>query len=405
MKKKLQLLIFCYSLSQGKGGAEKIAKDLINEMSRRGHKIFAGYCGKAQPSYALEEGVDLVPWRVEKESIKQYRSRVLDIRPDAFFVFYFNNELVEYAKLAWNTGIPFGMQECTNPERLCYEKWINNSGRDARSCWERELIASSATRIRMVMPGYELSFPQYIRQNVRAFTNSSPSGFERARPAGYDAKKKRIITIGGLKRNKNLALLLNAFALIKDDFPEWEIHCYGIVPQDVHPYHVEIFDLIDDKRMKNQIFFYGPTDALSEEYAKAHLHTLTSLSEGCPNCILEAMGQGLPSIGISSCQGTNRLIQHGENGLLVENDENGESMAQGLRELLSAPELREKMGQQAYEDSLQFEPEKTFDRWEQLFYEMAEYKNDPKRLLEEQMAVDRERALHMARCRRRYLSV
>jgi glycosyltransferase involved in cell wall biosynthesis len=115
------------------------------------------------------------------------------------------------------------------------------------------------------------------------------------------------------------------------------------------------------------------------------------------------MSVGLPSIGFSDCPGTNELIRHEVNGLLATAEDRVAGLEAVLRRLMSSPELRSRLGQKAFEDSKAFDPQKIYDQWEQLFYEAADYKNDPERLMREQMAIDAERALHAKRMRFRLL--
>jgi len=395
------MFFYCNSLSQGKGGAETIATNLTTEMAVRGHKIWVGYNGTngKKPYYRQHNSISLVPWEKNKP-FQHYQNRISQLGLDLFFAFYADRQLLDVRKFCCES-IPFGMQECTNPERLCFNNWKNRTGRKMHSTWERELIASSATRIRMVMHGYEKSFPPYVRQNVRSFPNPAPHVLRIAKPAGYPNGIKKIITVGGLKINKNLPLLIKAFSRLCAKFPEWEIHNYGMLIDDKKKYHREILELISAHHIERKIFFHGPTDDIFSEYAQSHIHVIPSLSEGCPTCILEAMAHGLPSVGIENCPGTNELIRDGIDGLLVQNDNTGEKLAEGLATLMNSPHLRESLGKQALDAAKKYQAKDTYDQWEKMFYEMAAYKNDPERLLREQIAVDKERALHMARCRQK----
>jgi len=399
---KMKLFIFCSSLSGGKGGAERIATNLVSEMINRGHDVYVGYNGYKDPAYTQDSKAILTPWN-RKKSIEHYQKKVIELNPDCCFVLYFGRSLMEHRKMFSISGIPFGMQECTNPKRLCYNNWINKTDRKGLPVWEREMIASSAARIRMVMPGYEKSFPPYIRQNVRAFPNSVPSVQHRAKPSGQNTAIKKIIIIGGLKKHKNLTLLIKSFSRLSTDYPEWEIHDYGIKFDEKNQYHHEISELLIKYGIKNNIIFHGPVDDIFPEYAGSHIHAITSLSEGCPTAVLEAMAHGLPSIGISSCPGTNDLIHHNKNGILVDYDKDGEGLAKGLHTLMSSPSLRDDMGDQAHIDSKLYRNKEVYDQWENLFREMISYKHSPDKLLHEQKAIDYERAMHMVRCRQKYL--
>ncbi|MBM9602686.1 glycosyltransferase [Desulfopila inferna] len=400
MGDKLKLFLFCESLSHGRGGAERIVTNLAFEMIKRGHLVCLGFDGSGAPAYQQHEDALFAPWN---KSIPpyEYKNNLIEQGYDVFFVFYFARHIMNFFRLNAESKIPFGMQECSNPKRICLQTWRNTTGRIAHSSWERELIASAATRIRMVMPGYEKSFPQYIRQNTRAFPNSVPDVSNRATPAGNGLAPNKIIIIGGHKKNKNFLLLLEAFIKIEKEFPDWEIHNFGSPLKMDNAYHTVIMNKVASSQLKNRVFFHPATKDIFAEYAAAHIHAIPSLNEGCPTCVLEAMAHGLPSVGLASCPGTNELIKNGKNGLLVKDDITGGEMAQALTELMNSPHLRESLGNQALYDAKKYQAKDTYDQWEKMFYEMAAYKNDPERLLREQIAVDKERALHMARCRQK----
>ena len=69
---------------------------------------------------------------------------------------------------------------------------------------------------------------------------------------------------------------------------------------------------------------------------------LTSLNEGLPLSILEAMAAGLAVVA-TRVGGTPELVTHGETGLLVE-PEDAVSTAEAIRELLTDVDLRSRMG-------------------------------------------------------------
>jgi len=392
----MKIFLFMNSLSVGKGGAEYISSSLANEMAKRGHDVYMGYYGPKIPAYHISKEVNLFSWDRAKDDIWAYREKIIDLDVDVFFIFYTNNLLKELYKLVHNTNIPFGVQECTNPDRLIWNNWESDS--IEKTIWERELIASAATRLRMVMPGYEMSYPEYIRQNVRAFSNFALPPVEKK---VNDKRRHRIINIGGMKENKNLLPLLNAFTRLSGDFKTWDLYVYGKRADYKNPYNKQIIDIVEENDLKNRVFMTGPVDDISNEYLKSDIHVISSLSEGCPTCVLEAMAHNIPSIGIVTCHGTNELIKNNHNGLLVGNDEKGEELELAMRELMSDSLKRNDMGAAAYEDSKKFTPEEIYDLWEGLFEEMLEYKFAPSRRLEEQMEVDYERALHMERCRER----
>ena len=67
---------------------------------------------------------------------------------------------------------------------------------------------------------------------------------------------------------------------------------------------------LDDK-----IILLGFQNNTTELLKKSSIYVFTSLSEGTPNTILEAMASGLPVIS-SDVGGISQIILHGENGFL-----------------------------------------------------------------------------------------
>jgi glycosyltransferase involved in cell wall biosynthesis len=79
-----------------------------------------------------------------------------------------------------------------------------------------------------------------------------------------------------------------------------------------------------------------------EHYGQASVVALSSLSEGMPNVILEAMAMGLPTVA-TAVGGVPELVSHGRTGFLaLAGDVVG--LAQGLDRLLASKDLRRDFG-------------------------------------------------------------
>ena len=254
------------------------------------------------------------------------------------------------------------------------------------------------------MDSYIQSFPDYIKPRVKAFSNPSCPQDLIAAPGRNDAQKV-IINIGGMKRNKNLLCLIDSFAPLAHKFPDWIIKIYGkINTNNVNKSYIdEVYKRINSYNLNKQIQICGPSEDIFEKFINSHIHAITSLSEGCPTCVLEAMATGVPSIGFDDCSGTNELIKNGKNGLLVLHTDRVNNFSHALRKLMVSAELREEMGKKAWKDSKSFAPKRIYDQWEQLFYEAAEYKSDPNRLFRQQMDINPEKALHARRMREKLI--
>lgn len=401
----LKLLLHISTLSTGKGGAERVAMELACEMRRRGHQVYIVYKKHSTvfPSYSGSEDIVFLPY----ERLSQLTYLIININPSTVLGFYFNKfSLLEILLSMINLNTPLCIQECTNPYRLINNNWRKGNTIVPDGAWERDVLTSRAARIRLTMPEYAESFSPYIRRQVRCFPNPAPRQSLRAETRGLDLPWKEILLLNGFKPNKNFLPLIHAFALLAERFPDWRLKVLGSIPalDKRNAYHEEIFSTVESCRIADRVMFEPAADDVFPHYARAQIHVIASLSEGCPTVVLEAMSVGLPSIGYADCCGTNQLIRHGENGLLADPTDRVEGLRAALERLMSSASLRVSMGARALEDSAKYAPEQIYDQWEQLFYEAAEFGDDPEKLFREQAEVSREHALHARRMRNALLS-
>lgn len=98
-------------------------------------------------------------------------------------------------------------------------------------------------------------------------------------------------------------------------------------------------------RLRNRVHMRGqlPPHRIPELLEQADVLVLTSLFEGRPNVVLEAMAAGLPVIA-SRISGVTELVQHEITGLLFEPG-NVPALAECIMRLDRDPELRARMGE------------------------------------------------------------
>ncbi len=170
-------------------------------------------------------------------------------------------------------------------------------------------------------------------------------------------KEKRIISVGRLHLQKNQKMIIEAFARIVDDFPEWKLVIYGEGPQR------ETLELrIKNLELENKILLPGRNENIIEELNKSEIFAFSSDYEGMSNAVVEAFCVGLPII-TTKVSGTVDFIRNGENGFLLDiGDING--MEKAMRTLMSREDLRKKMREKNIKDSDIFRIEPIFSQWE-----------------------------------------
>lgn len=129
----------------------------------------------------------------------------------------------------------------------------------------------------------------------------------------------------------------------------------------------ELDDLAGSLGVSDLIKYVGavPYDKLEKSYQSADIFVLTSLSEGMPSVILEAMGCGLPIVA-SDVGGNNEIVKEGENGYLIKGD-NEELIANRLASLINDPQLRQDFGAKSRELAQQYDWKNIMKQYNELY--------------------------------------
>lgn len=156
-------------------------------------------------------------------------------------------------------------------------------------------------------------------------------------------KNKEIVSVGRLDNNqKNQLLLINTFADLSKEFPDYKLIIYG-EGDDRKLYESEIKKL----NMESLIFLPGRVSNPIQYIKNSEIFVLTSNYEGMPNALIEAMSIGLPCVSTDcSGGGAKSIIKNNLNGILVEKD-NKEALTSAIRSLLKDKEHAISMGKNA----------------------------------------------------------
>ncbi|MCS7231648.1 MAG: glycosyltransferase family 4 protein [Elusimicrobiota bacterium] len=148
-------------------------------------------------------------------------------------------------------------------------------------------------------------------------------------------KEKVVYSIGRLSRQKNYHLLIEAIAKLKN---------VSLTIIGNGPLRSELEDFANKKNIKIRFIEKVENEKLSEILKDADVFVLSSLFEGHPKALTEAMACGIPCVGVN-VEGIRDIIINGENGLLSEPNE--KDLAEKIKLLLENKELAEKLGNNA----------------------------------------------------------
>lgn len=208
------------------------------------------------------------------------------------------------------------------------------------------------------------SFDQeyFSKRNKNVVVMPNPSSFEVARLSINKERNKEILAIGQLDRyhHKGFDNLLKIAHRVQKVAPEWKFMIAGGGDQGRR--HLE--KLKDDLKVKN-VTFLGQRSDIKDLLLASEIYVLPSRFEGLPMTLIEGMSQGTACIAYNCVSGPSDIINDRYDGLLVE-DQNLESMVDGLLELIQNTELRKKLQKNAPSAVEKFSVETIVNKWENL---------------------------------------
>ena len=164
-----------------------------------------------------------------------------------------------------------------------------------------------------------------------------------------------------LNKIKNQKLLIEAFARLSADFPDWRVRLLG---KNSTSYAKACRTLVAKRGLTDRVDIVGFTDDLAGEYSRAEFIAFPSVLEGFPLAILEAAAFALPAVAQSSLPGAHDIVKDGETGFVA--DEGVSAYADALSRMMLDGELRRRLGVNARERcAAEYSKERILREWEE----------------------------------------
>lgn len=241
------------------------------------------------------------------------------------------------------------ISERNDPKRLSrYKQWDVL----ARKLYNRADLVTANTR------GALRDMSGYVEAGKLAFvpnplTLPNGNGHERGGvPSPF------ILNVGRMVWDKAQEVLLDAFALLGEDFAGWRLAVIGDGRLDgdlrAQAERLGIADRVDWHGVVRDPFAF---------YRDATIFAMPSRVEGTPNALLEAMSCGLPVVVSDGAPGPLELVEDGVTGLVVPVNDPA-ALAAALSRLAGDKELRRRLGEAARARVSEYDLPRALAAWE-----------------------------------------
>lgn len=215
--------------------------------------------------------------------------------------------------------------------------------RNFKRWFQKKLLLATADRV--VLVGHVLaSLPIFARALATGRAIYIPNGIDlenaqrQLRNAGEVERhpdEPRIVSIGRIHPQKNLAQLIHAFALANRQIPMRLVLVGGGKPKRID----ELVNLSSDLGVSDRVEFAGETKQVFARLKSADLFALVSLWEGSSTALLEALAAQVPVIASRQAGDAAHVLDDGRYGVLVDANDS-EDIARGiLRQVGESPVL------------------------------------------------------------------
>lgn len=343
----------------GAGGTEHVVSLVANHWSRQGHEvtIITFEAPTSEAYYPIDPHIDI--WRLGGAgrprsnlhsglmAFRRMRKLAAALRASrpTFILSFLTRTNVLTLLAGWRLGVPIIVSERNNPE-------LQPVGRGWKRL-QRWLYPRAFGLVTMTRGALE-TFPPIMRKRGWVVPNASDL------PPGWNSRRQdnTLTAVGRLTHQKGFDLLLEAFAKIAPDLPEWHLRIWGEGEERAN---------LEAQRnrlgLADRVSMPGVTKRPGEWVETADVFVLSSRYEGWGIVLLEAMAAGIPTVSFRCQWGPEEMISDGEDGILVER-EDIDALATALGRILRDPLLRYHLGRDAEQSARRFTQERVLAEWD-----------------------------------------
>jgi len=361
----MEILFAIKSINAVGGGAERVLAEISNGLAERGHRVSIltydlPYGNSFYPLHRSINRINLGIGNTEgRSTIFETLQRIISLRRT---VAQANPDVV--VGFMHSMFIPLGLALLGTKFPVIASEHIGVEHYRSRP-YERLLLKLTpyiTKKTTVISEKLRNGFNVQLRNHMIVIPNpvSVPKDNRTGRIKS-SFTRKRILSVGRLVPQKDHQTLIEAYSILADDFREWDLRIFG--DGELRP---QLETQVKALGLEGRVQLAATTPNVTEEYLCAQLFVNSSRYESFGLATAEAMTYRLPVVGFADCSGTNELIRHNHNGILVQGANRANVLADGMRRLMSSSELRQSLGNAGPSSMAAFSTEKICCQWEEL---------------------------------------
>ena len=326
-----KVMFVCQSL--GNGGAERVVSVLTDELSEADYRVFILTMTKEKQVYNINENVEIVaPHKNYNAGILGKLQRVKIIRDEIIkhkidVVVAFSHYNAMFSVIA-SYGLPVRIigSERNDPAQLKNRKILNST---------RNILYKKLDCLVCQTDEAKAYFPNKIQEKTTIILN--PISASIIDPYCGE-KEKKIVTFCRLEPQKNLRMLIDAFEMLYEVYPDYELNIYGEGSE-----RENLLNYIVSKGLVNVISIKPFCKDVHQKVMKATIFALPSNYEGLSNSMIEAMALGIPTVVTDCpCGGARMVIENNKNGIMVAVDD-PKAMYEAFKKIIVSPKFAKEL--------------------------------------------------------------
>lgn len=358
----MKLLFAIKSLNIRGGGAERVLVEVANGLVDRGHEVeVLTFEDRGEAFYPLSDEIarsDMaftpagqpMPRLGMIKALPRMRSAIAATNPDVVIAFM-HSTYVPVAAAMLGLRIPLIVSEHTDVGHY--------RGRFLQAFVRR--LADRVATLKTV-PSESVRANFLKQDGIETVVVPNPVNVLGPLPI---SEENLVLNVGGMRQEKGHAVLLDAFARLTDEFPDWRLRIVG--DGVLRP---ELEAQVRRLGLKKKVEMPGFTRDVGASYAASRFVVLPSYYESFGMVAAEALAAGRAVLSFDDCAGIAEIVDSGVNGLLAPGASTHEGRVAGLtdalRQMMKDPDGCATMGMNGPAAVSRFGLESVLDTWERV---------------------------------------